>query len=152
MTRKWYATLRHHKMYPHNKFGIPASKNVGDMHWTLSGMDGHCNNYMRPKVPLGHKMVLLTFCHSLSVCLFSYPSVLIYVLGARKSCLLSVNIYFGYSKCLFQEPVQRDSSFEHPKHVKTDFIILRTICYELSRPENRSTLAVICCLIDHWLR
>ena len=31
MTRKWYATLRHLKMYPHTKFGIPTSKNIGDM-------------------------------------------------------------------------------------------------------------------------
>ena len=31
VTRKWYATLRHPKMYPHTKFGIPNSKNIGDM-------------------------------------------------------------------------------------------------------------------------
>ena len=31
MTRKWYATLRHPKMYPHTKFGISTSKNIGDM-------------------------------------------------------------------------------------------------------------------------
>ena len=31
MTRKWYATLRHPKMHPHTKFGIPTSKNIGDM-------------------------------------------------------------------------------------------------------------------------
>ena len=31
MTRKWYVTLRHPKMYPHTKFGIPTSKNIGDM-------------------------------------------------------------------------------------------------------------------------
>ena len=31
VTRKWYATLRHPKMYPHTKFGIPTSKNIGDM-------------------------------------------------------------------------------------------------------------------------
>ena len=31
MTKKWYATLRHLKMYPHTKFGIPTSKNIGDM-------------------------------------------------------------------------------------------------------------------------
>ena len=34
MTQKWYATLRHPKMHPHIKFGIPTSKNIGDMHWT----------------------------------------------------------------------------------------------------------------------
>ena len=31
MTRKWYATLRHPKMYSHTKFGIPTLKNIGDM-------------------------------------------------------------------------------------------------------------------------
>ena len=31
VTRKWYATLRHPKMHPHTKFGIPTSKNIGDM-------------------------------------------------------------------------------------------------------------------------
>ena len=31
VTLKWYATLRHPKMYPHTKFGIPNSKNIGDM-------------------------------------------------------------------------------------------------------------------------
>ena len=34
VTRKWYTTLRHPKMHPHTKFGIPASKNIGDMHRT----------------------------------------------------------------------------------------------------------------------
>ena len=40
VTRKWYATLRHPKMHPHTKFGIPTSKNIGDMHRTRSGTDG----------------------------------------------------------------------------------------------------------------
>ena len=40
MTRKWYATLRHSKMHPHTKFGIPTSKNIGDMDRTRSGTDG----------------------------------------------------------------------------------------------------------------
>ena len=31
VSRKWYATLRHPKMYPLTKFGIPTSKNIGDM-------------------------------------------------------------------------------------------------------------------------
>ena len=31
MTQKWYATLRHPKMYPHTKFGIPIIKNIGEM-------------------------------------------------------------------------------------------------------------------------
>ena len=40
VTRKWYATLRRLKMHPHTKFGIPTSKNIGDMHRTRSGTDG----------------------------------------------------------------------------------------------------------------
>ena len=40
VTRKWYATLCHSKMHPHTKFGIPTSKNIGDMHRTRSGTDG----------------------------------------------------------------------------------------------------------------
>ena len=40
VTRKWYATLRHPKMHPHIKYGIPTSKNIGDMHRTRSGTDG----------------------------------------------------------------------------------------------------------------
>ena len=57
VTRKWYATLRHPKMHPHTKFGIPTSKNIGDMHRTRSGTDGgtdgQCDYYMPPKVPFG---------------------------------------------------------------------------------------------------
>ena len=41
VTRKCYVTLRHPKMHPHTKFGIPNSKNIGDMHRTRSGTDGH---------------------------------------------------------------------------------------------------------------
>ena len=40
VTQKLYATLRHPKMHPHTKFGIPTSKNIGDMHGTQSGTDG----------------------------------------------------------------------------------------------------------------
>ena len=60
VTRKWYATLRHPKMYPHTKFGIPNSKNIGDMDRTRKRdgrtdgrTDGQCDYYMPPKVPLG---------------------------------------------------------------------------------------------------
>ena len=56
VTRKWYATLRHPKMYPHTKFGIPTSKNIGDMDRTRKRdgrTDGQCDYYMPPKVPLG---------------------------------------------------------------------------------------------------
>ena len=34
MTCKWYVTLRHPKKHLHTKFGIPISKNIGDMHQT----------------------------------------------------------------------------------------------------------------------
>ena len=50
VTRKWYATLRCPKMDPNTKFGIPTSKNIGDMHRTRSGTDGQCDYYMPPKV------------------------------------------------------------------------------------------------------
>ena len=40
VTRKWYATLRHPKLHPHTKFGIPISKSIGDMHRTRSWTDG----------------------------------------------------------------------------------------------------------------
>ena len=30
VTQKWYATLRHPTMYPHIKFGISTSKNIGE--------------------------------------------------------------------------------------------------------------------------
>ena len=46
VTRKWYATLRHPKMQPHIKFGIPTSKNIGDMHRTRSGTDGRTDGRM----------------------------------------------------------------------------------------------------------
>ena len=29
VTQGWYGTLRHPKMHPHTKFGIPTSKNKG---------------------------------------------------------------------------------------------------------------------------
>ena len=32
VTRKWYVTLRHPKMHLQTKFGIPTSKNIGDIH------------------------------------------------------------------------------------------------------------------------
>ena len=53
VTQKWYVTLRHPKMHPQTKFGIPTSKNIGNMHWTRSGTDGQCDYYMPPKNPLG---------------------------------------------------------------------------------------------------
>ena len=56
VTRKWYATLRHPKMYPHTKFGIPTSKNIGDMDRSRKRdgrTDRQCDYYVPPKVPLG---------------------------------------------------------------------------------------------------
>ena len=60
VTQKWYATPRHPKMYLHTKFGIPTSKNIGDMHRTrkwdgrIDGRtEGQCDYYMPPKVPFG---------------------------------------------------------------------------------------------------
>ena len=34
VTQNGYVTLRHLKMHLHTKFGIPISKNIGDMHQT----------------------------------------------------------------------------------------------------------------------
>ena len=64
VTQLWYATLRHPKMHPHTKLGIPTSKNIGDMDRTRKRdghtdghtdgrTDGQCDYYMPPKVPLG---------------------------------------------------------------------------------------------------
>ena len=64
VTGKWYATLRHPKMHPHTKFGIPTSKNIGDMHRTRSGTDGRTDGrtdsaitICLPKFLWGHKNV-----------------------------------------------------------------------------------------------
>ena len=61
-TRKWYATLRHPKMHPHTKFGIPTSNNIGDMHRTWSGTDGRTDSAITiclPKFLFGHKNTLV---------------------------------------------------------------------------------------------
>ena len=39
VTQKWYMTLHHLKMHQYIKFGIPTSKNIGDMHWTQRPCD-----------------------------------------------------------------------------------------------------------------
>ena len=45
-------------MHPHIKFGIPTSKNIGDMHRTRSGMDGRtdgqCDYYKNKLRGQGH--------------------------------------------------------------------------------------------------
>ena len=40
VTLKCYETLCYLNMHPRTKFGIPTSKNIGDMHRTGSGTDG----------------------------------------------------------------------------------------------------------------
>ena len=35
MTQKWFVTFRHPKMHLHTKFGIPISKNIGDINHFL---------------------------------------------------------------------------------------------------------------------
>ena len=58
VTRKWYGTLRHPKMHPHTKFGIPTSKNIGDMHRTGNGTEGRTDSAITiclPKFLWGHK-------------------------------------------------------------------------------------------------
>ena len=45
VTRQWYGTLRHPKMYPHTKFEIPTSKNTGDMDQTRK-RDGRADGLM----------------------------------------------------------------------------------------------------------
>ena len=63
MTQKWYATLRHPKMYPHTKFGIPISKNIGDMDRTRrrdGRTDGRTDSAITiclPKFLWGHKKI-----------------------------------------------------------------------------------------------
>ena len=57
VTPKWYATLLHPKMYPHTKFGIPTSKNIGDMDRTRK-RDGRTDSAITiclPKFLWGHK-------------------------------------------------------------------------------------------------
>ena len=67
VTQKWYATLRHPKMYPYTKFGVPTSKNIGDMDltqkregrtdwqtdWLTDGRMDSAITIMPPIVPLG---------------------------------------------------------------------------------------------------
>ena len=55
---KMIVTLPHPKMHPHTKFGIPTSKNIGDMQRTRSGTDGRTDSAITiclPKLLWGHK-------------------------------------------------------------------------------------------------
>ena len=68
MTREWYPTLRHPKMHPHIKFGIPTSKNIGDMHRTRSGTDGRTDIVITIKTKSEVKVTVnrnwyATLCH-----------------------------------------------------------------------------------------
>ena len=60
VTQKWYATLRHPKMYPHTKFGILTSKNIRDMDRTQRGTDGKTRSEV--KVTVTQKWYV-TPCH-----------------------------------------------------------------------------------------
>ena len=56
VTKEGSITLRHPNMHAHTKFGIPTSKNIGDMHRTQSGMDGRTDRWTGlPKFLLEHK-------------------------------------------------------------------------------------------------
>ena len=61
-TQKWYATLCHPKMHPQTKFGIPTSKNIGDMNRTHSRTDSVIT-ICPPKFLWGHKNVLIIYGH-----------------------------------------------------------------------------------------
>ena len=85
MTRKWYATLRHPKMYPHTKFGIPTSKNIGDMDRTrkrdgltdgrTDGLtDGRTDSAITiclPKFLWGHKNMPSVWCTLIEKSIFN---------------------------------------------------------------------------------
>ena len=61
VTRKWYMTLRYPKMYPHTKFGIPTSNNIGDMDQTRK-RDGRTDSAITiclPKFLWGHKKLAI---------------------------------------------------------------------------------------------
>ena len=62
MTRKWYATLCHPKMYPNTKFGIPSSKNIGHMDRTRKrdGLTDSAITICLPKFLWGHNKVSKT--------------------------------------------------------------------------------------------
>ena len=64
MTQKWYRTLRHPKMYPHTKFGIPISKNIeGGMDGLMAGRTDSAITICLPKFLLGHKKIFKTIVH-----------------------------------------------------------------------------------------
>ena len=75
VSRKWYGTLRNFKMHPHLEFGIPTSKNVGDMHRTQSGQKDSAIAICLPKLALlEHSSILLT-CISVNSILFKYKYI-----------------------------------------------------------------------------
>ena len=106
VTRKWYATLRHHKMYPLTKFGIPISKNMGDKDRTRKP-DGRTDSAITiclPKFLWGLKIA------GKVVNLFLPIIFSIYVLGAQKNHLIH--------DC--------DSSFEYTQHM---FLLRNKKCF-----------------------
>ena len=73
VTRKWYVTLRHPKMYPHTEFGIPTSKNIGDMHWTQSRTDRLTDSVITICLPKFH--ISLTSRHPANGSLMNVKSI-----------------------------------------------------------------------------
>ena len=97
VTRKWYATLRHPKMYPLTKFGIPTSKNIGDMDRTRK-RDGRTVRLLYASqssfggIKIAGKVVNLFL-----PIIFS-----IYVLGAQKNHLIhDCDSFFEYTQHMF---------------------------------------------------
>ena len=93
VTRKWYATLPHPKMYPHIKFGIPTSKSIGDMDRTRK-RDGHTDGrtvrllYASQSSFGGIKKIWLVFLQKTDVS--PHP-----LFGVRK-ILMSLNAWQGH--------------------------------------------------------
>ena len=58
VTQKWYMTLRHPKMYPYTKYGIPNSKNIKDMLGTqLFFKLGQRSRSQWPKIGMWHPVI-----------------------------------------------------------------------------------------------
>ena len=52
VTQRWYVTLRHPKIHPHTKFGIPTSNNIRNLI-----RDDYSKNYLKGKGHSDPKMV-----------------------------------------------------------------------------------------------
>ena len=106
VTQKWYATLRHPKMHPHTKFGIPTSKNIGDMDWTRK-RDGRTHGWTDrrtdsamticlPKFLRGHKKILSIILKHLSICI---PATI--VLSLTWITCTSILILFAFTIIIY---------------------------------------------------